>query len=128
MIDLHAHTDRSDGSTDPGEVARMAVHEGHRNAWNFEPRYARGVYVIAAQIDGSAMLELAQNLTAAWLVTICARGGPPQSSRTASSAGADRSSTFRRRGCFAFQQPGRGSQEDFGDFEPAAHFAVGSLR
>jgi hypothetical protein len=29
-------------------------------------------HVIAAQVDGSVMLELAQNLTAAGLVTICA--------------------------------------------------------
>ena len=28
MIDLHAHTDRSDGSTDPGELVRLAVREG----------------------------------------------------------------------------------------------------
>ena len=28
MIDLHAHTDRSDGSTDPGDLVRLAVREG----------------------------------------------------------------------------------------------------
>ncbi len=28
MIDLHTHTDRSDGSTDPGDLVRLAVREG----------------------------------------------------------------------------------------------------
>lgn len=28
MIDLHAHTDRSDGSTEPGELVRLAVRDG----------------------------------------------------------------------------------------------------
>ena len=28
MIDLHAHTDRSDGSTDPGELVCLAIREG----------------------------------------------------------------------------------------------------
>ena len=28
MIDLHTHTDRSDGSTDPGDLVRLAVGEG----------------------------------------------------------------------------------------------------
>ena len=28
MIDLHAHTDRSDGSSDPADLVRLAVHEG----------------------------------------------------------------------------------------------------
>ncbi|MGA8732190.1 MAG: PHP domain-containing protein [Terracidiphilus sp.] len=28
MIDLHAHTDRSDGSTEPGDLVRLAIDEG----------------------------------------------------------------------------------------------------
>jgi len=27
LIDLHTHTDRSDGSTDAGDLVRLAVHE-----------------------------------------------------------------------------------------------------
>ena len=32
MIDLHTHTDRSDGSTDPGDLVRLAVRRGHRSS------------------------------------------------------------------------------------------------
>ena len=80
-------------------------------------------HVIAAQADGSVMLELAQNLTAAGLATICAADFLYESERDRAQALIDPSS-FPGCGCFAFQQSGRSSREDFGNDGPEANPAA----
>ena len=70
----HISQDRP-AETSGSRVGLVWVNGGVHLAFAIESElFSRGylTHVIAAQADGSVMLELAQNLTAAGLVTICA--------------------------------------------------------
>lgn len=57
MIDLHTHTDRSDGSTDAGDLVRLAVREGIE-ALGIADHDTLAGYDVATPVASSAGLEL----------------------------------------------------------------------